>query len=136
MQKAYKYRLYPTKAQETILEQMLEECRWLYNKILETRKNAWEQRQESLGNYDTMTMIPAWKIERPSLKAVHSQVLQNVNVRVDLAFKAFFRRVKAGEDPGYPRFKGKGWYDSVTYPQYGNGVRLDAHPEGPAPGRS
>jgi putative transposase len=126
MQKAYKYRLYPTKVQETILEQMLEECRWLYNKILETRKNAWEQRQESLGNYDTMTMIPGWKTERRSLKSVHSQVLQNVNVRVDLAFKAFFRRIKAGEEPGYPCFKGKGWYDSLTYPQYGNGVRLDA----------
>lgn len=125
MQKAYKYRLYPTKAQETILERMLEECRWLYNKILETRQDAWEQRQESLGNYDTMTMIPGWKTERPSLKLVHSQVLQNVNIRVDLAFKAFLRRVKAGEEPGYPRFKGRGWYDSLTYPQYGNGVRLD-----------
>ena len=50
---------------------------------------------------------------------MHSQVLQNVAVRLDLAFKAFFRRVKAGEDPGYPRFKGKGRYDSFTYPQFG-----------------
>jgi putative transposase len=125
MQKADKYRMYPTKAQETLLERMLEECRWLYNKILETRKRTWEQQKESLGNYDTMTMIPGWKAERPSLKLVHSQVLQNVNIRVDLAFKAFFRRVRAGEEPGYPRFKGKGWYDSLTYPQYGNGVRLD-----------
>lgn len=133
MLKTYKYRMYPTKSQATRLEQMLEECRWLYNKILETRKNAWEQEQRSLGNYDTMTMIPAWKTERPSLKSVHSQVLQNVNIRVDLAFKAFFRRVKVGEDPGYPRFKGKGWYDSLTYPQYGNGVRLDARPEGSRP---
>ncbi|NVO67687.1 IS200/IS605 family element transposase accessory protein TnpB [Methanofollis tationis] len=40
-------------------------------------------------------------------------------MRVDLAFKAYFRRVKAGESPGYPRFKGKGRYDSITYPQYG-----------------
>lgn len=125
MLKTHKYRMYPTKAQETILEQMLEECRWLYNKILETRKNAWEQHQESLRLYDTQKMIPSWKMERPSLKAVHSQVLQNINIRVDLAFKAFFRRVKAGEDPGYPRFKGRGWYDSMTYPQYRNGASLD-----------
>jgi putative transposase len=60
------------------------------------------------------------------LKLVHSQVLQNVTERVELAFKAFFRRVKAGEaEVGYPRFKGRGRYDSITYPQYGNGVRLD-----------
>lgn len=122
--KTYKYGL-PTKAQATILEKMREECRWLYNKILETRKNSYEQQGFSLGNYDTMTMIPGWKKERPSLKSVHSQVLQNVNIRVDLAFQAFFRRVKAGEEPGYPRFKGYGRYDSMTYPQYGNGVKLD-----------
>ncbi|HEX9372951.1 MAG TPA: transposase, partial [Roseiflexaceae bacterium] len=56
--------------------------------------------------------------ERPSLKIVHSQVLQHVQVRVDLAFKAFFRRVKAGEqEVGYPRFKGYGRYDTITYPK-------------------
>ncbi|MCE7979998.1 MAG: hypothetical protein DYG89_02300 [Caldilinea sp. CFX5] len=58
------------------------------------------------------------------LKLVHSQALQNVCVRVDLTFKGFFRRVKAGEEPGYPRVKGYGRYDSFCYPQYGNGVRL------------
>jgi putative transposase len=57
---------------------------------------------------------------------VHSQVLQNVQVRVDLAFDAFFRRVKHGaEDVGYPRFKQFRRYDSMTFPQYGNGVRLE-----------
>jgi len=80
-----------------------------------------------LGNYDTMTMIPGFKVERPALKSVYSQVLQNVNIRVDLAFKAFFRRVKTGETPGYPRFKGKGWYDSLTYPQYGNGLSVEGN---------
>ena len=127
MLKTYKYRIYPSKAQETSLEKMLEECRWLYNKILETRKNAYEQDGKSLGLYDTQNMIPGWKAERIALKTVHSLVLQNVNIRVDLAFKAFFRRVKAGEEPGYPRFKGYGRYDSMTYSQYGNGARLDGN---------
>jgi putative transposase len=127
MLKTYKYRIYPSKAQETSLEKMLEECRWLYNKILEIRKNAYEQDGKSLGLYDTQNMIPAWKAERPTLKVVHSLVLQNVNIRVDLAFKAFFRRVKSGETPGYPRFKGYGRYDSMTYSQYGNGARLDGN---------
>jgi len=65
----------------------------------------------------------ALKAERPSLAGVHSQVLQNVAVRIDLAFKAFFRRVKAGETPGYPRFRGRERYDSFCYPQ--SGYQLD-----------
>jgi hypothetical protein len=55
---------------------------------------------------------------------VHSQVLQNVAVRLDLAFKAFFRRCKAGGAPGYPRYRGQGRYNSMTFPQYGNGCQL------------
>jgi putative transposase len=123
---AYQYRLHLTRSQQRILEQQLEECRWVYNQTLAARRNAWEQHQETLGLYDTQAMLPDWKAERKTLKLVHSQVLQNVQVRVDLAFKAFFRRVKAGEqDAGYPRFKGFGRYASMTYPQYGNGARLE-----------
>jgi putative transposase len=119
MRIAYKYRLFPTSAQRTSLEQTLEVCRWLYNKTLETRKNAWEQEKKTVNRYETINLIPQWKTERPALTGVHSQVLQEVCTRVDLAFKAFFRRVKAGEEPGYPRFKGYGRYDSFTYPQSG-----------------
>lgn len=125
--KTFKYRIYPTKAQANQLTKQLELCRWLYNKTLETRKTAYETEGKSIGHYDTIKMIPGWKVEKPALKTVHSQVLQNVSTRVELAYQAFFRRVKAGEDPGYPRFKGYGRYDSMTYPQYGNGVRLDGN---------
>ncbi|PDV98999.1 RNA-guided endonuclease InsQ/TnpB family protein [Candidatus Chloroploca asiatica] len=125
MRKSFKYRIYLTNGQRRILEQQLEECRWVYNETLAERKRAYEERGESLRLYDTQMMLPVWKMTRPSLTLVHSQVLQNVNIRVDLAFQAFFRRVKAGENPGYPRFKSFGRYDSITYPQYGNGVRLD-----------
>jgi putative transposase len=125
--KTFKYRIYPTKAQETVLDKMLEECRWVYNKTLEVRKNTYEQQGISVSLYDTIRLLPEWKQQRSSLKLVHSQVLQNVCVRVDLAFKGFFRRVKAGEEPGYPRFKSYGRYDSFCYPQYGNGVRLEGN---------
>jgi putative transposase len=126
MRKAFKYRIYLANGQRRILEQQLEECRWVYNETLATRKNAWEQEQRSVDWYETKRALPLLKDVRPSLKLVHSQVLQNVTERVELAFKAFFRRVKAGEpEVGYPRFKGKGRYDSITYPQYGNGLRLD-----------
>jgi putative transposase len=120
MRLTYKYRLFPTSAQRTSLEKTLGACRWLYNKTLETRKNAWEQEQKSVGRYDTISMILQWKAENPSLIGVHSQVLQEVCTRVDLAFQAFFRRVKAGEEKvGYPRFRGRDRYDSFTFPQSG-----------------
>jgi putative transposase len=49
-----------------------------------------------------------------------------VVLRLKQAFDAHFRRLKAGEEPGYPRFKGKGRYDSLTYPRWNNGVGLSA----------
>jgi len=124
--KSFKYRLYITKGQRRMLEQQLEVSRWVYNETLAERKRAYEERGESLRLYDTQAMLPVWKLTRPDLKLVHSHVLQNISVRVDLAFQAFFRRVKEGaEAVGFPRFKGFGRYDSITYPQYGNGVRLE-----------
>lgn len=126
MRKSFKYRLYPNKQQQRLLDQQLEECRWLYNHLLADRHAAWEERQESCRLYDQQATLPALKAERPSLAGVHSQVLQNVAVRIDLAFQAFFRRVKAGETPGYPRFRGKHRYASLTFPQVPVGCRLDA----------
>jgi putative transposase len=105
------------------MEQTLEICRWVYNETLAMRKSAWEQEQRSISYYESKRQIPLWKKEHPELSGVYSQVLQDVSMRVDLAFKAFFRRLKSGEKPGYPRFKGKGRYDSFTYPQ--SGFKLD-----------
>ena len=127
MRKTFRYRLYPTKKQETLLSRQLEECRWLYNHFPEHRKNAWEWYGVSLSHYDQQNTLPALKKVRPSLETVYSQTLQNVSVRVDLAFKAFFRRVKNGENPGYPRFKGKGQYSSITFPQWTSGCDLTGH---------
>ena len=126
MRKSFKYRIYLTNGQRHILEQQLEQCRWAYNETLAERRRAYEERGESLRLYDTQALLPLWKLTRPALKLVHSQVLQNISVRVDLAFQAFFRRENTGaEAVGFPRFKGFGRYASITYPQYGNGVRLE-----------
>jgi putative transposase len=97
----------------------LELCRWTYNETLAIRKNAYEQEDKSVSYYEVKKLLPQWKDEKPELKSVHSQVLQEVVKRVDLAYQAFFRRIKDGEDPGYPRFKGYGRYDSFTYTQTG-----------------
>src|SRR2546430_15830055 len=125
MLKMLKYRIYPTKKQEKKLNETLEECRWLYNHLLEMRKTAYEQDGLALTCFQQQNTFPVLKQERPSLSDVHSQILQNVAVRVDLAFKAFFRRIKAGEKPGYPRFRGRDRYDSFTFPQSGFSITND-----------
>ena len=103
----------------------LEECRMLYNHFVVDRIQAYKDRGASLGRYDQIKRLPFLKTDRATLAQVHSQVLQNVAVRVDLAFQAFYRRCKdGGEKPGFPRFKGAGRYDSLTYPQ-ATAFRLD-----------
>jgi putative transposase len=120
-----KYRILPTKAQETVLNQTLEICREVYNSLVNQRSALYEIKKESISLYEQHVEIAKWKDNHPELKRVHSQVLQNVALRVDLAFKSFFRRIKAGDTPGYPRFKGSGVYDSITFPQAGKtGCRI------------
>jgi len=123
MEKALKYRLHPTKHQTKLLQAQLDECRWLYNKLLEERRDSWEQKQEGLSYFKQCKRITELKAERLSLNTVYSQVLQGVANRLDKAFNAFFRRVKVGEKPGYPRFKGYNRYNSFTYKQFGFGIK-------------
>ena len=118
--KTYKFRLQPSKSQRSKLTQTLELCRLVYNTTLAIRKNAWEGEKRSVSLYETNKMLTSWKGEYAELKQVHSQVLQNVQERVNLAFQSFFRRVKEGADKvGYPRFKSYGRYDSFTFKQSG-----------------
>jgi putative transposase len=124
MQKYFKYRIYPTKKQTRLLNETLEECRWLYNHLLEQRRNAYEHEQKVLSCFEQQGTYATLKEQRPSLNIAHSQVLQNVAIRIDVVFKAFIRRCKQGEEPGFPRFKGPGHYDSITYPQVPNGCQI------------
>jgi putative transposase len=119
MKTAYKFRVYPNKQQQAMLDLTLETCRHLYNTALADRKNTYEQEGLSRSYEDQAAILTSEKKDNPYLKSVFSQVPQDVLRRLDKSFKAFFRRVKAGENPGYPRFKGRGWYKSFTYPQSG-----------------
>ncbi len=125
MPQVFRYRLKPTKHQAAILNRQLDLCRWVYNQTLAIRKNAWENEQKSISYYESKRHIAIWKQDKPELKEVHSHVLQDVSMRVDLALQAFFRRVRNGENPGYPRFRGKGWYDSLTY--FETGFKLEGN---------
>jgi putative transposase len=127
VRKTYKYKLHPTPAQAKAMEQVLWRCRELYNAGLEERKAAWEKRRVSVNFAMQSAQLPDIKEVRPDYLDINAQVLQEVLHRLDKAFQAFFRRVKAGEQPGYPRFQGKDRYDSFTYPQIGEhgGAALD-----------
>jgi putative transposase len=124
LRKAFVYKLRPSVAQKVQLEQTLETCRRLYNHALAERKDVWEREQRSIGFAHQSAALPALKATSEFLPLVYSQVLQDVIRRVDRSFASFFRRVRAGRAPGYPRFKGAGWYDSFTYPQWGGAVHL------------
>ncbi len=113
--KCLKYRLYPTKAQERRLETTLETCRQVYNSLLNWHKHDYEVCGKTVTRYQMNSAFPKWRKEFPEIAEVHSQVLQNISLRVELSFAAFFRRAKAGETPGFPRVKGDG-YDSFCYP--------------------
>ena len=119
VRKAFQFRLRPTKKQAKLLQEQLDECRWLYNELLSQRKLAYEELDSSLSKYQQNMLLPLLKEERPTLQKVHSQVLQNIVDRLDKAFQSFFRRCKTGEKPGFPRFRGIHRYDSFCYPQSG-----------------
>jgi putative transposase len=119
IRKTFQFRLYPTKKQKGLLQRHLEECRYLYNTLLEQRIVAYEELEMTLSKYDQMMFLPLLKEERASLNNVHSQVLQNVVDRLDKAFQGFFRRCKQGEKPGFPRYRGTHRYNSFCYPQSG-----------------
>ena len=104
--KTFKFRLYPTPAQEKGLFNTLAVCRHFYNMCLEDRKWSYELEGRTISKYDQVKQARLYRKTFPQAKTVFSQTLQSVAIDVSKAFDAFFRRVKAGETPGYPRFKG------------------------------
>ena len=117
--KTFKYRLYPTRQQRERLQTTLDVCRELYNASLQERREGYKNCRAMLNYYTQANQLPAIKVLRPDVAALHSQVLQDVLKRIDKAFQAFFRRVQQGQKPGFPRFQGRHRYDSFTYPQTG-----------------
>ncbi len=125
MLKTFRFRLYPNKRQEKTLLQTLETCRRFYDDCLAQRKQAYEQRKESISKYAQLRKVKELKDTNPYAASIHSHVLQTVVADLDKAYQAFFRRIQSGETPGYPRFKGKNRFDSFGFKEYGNGFKVD-----------
>lgn len=117
MLKTYRYRIYPNNRQKQIIDQTIEFCRYLYNCGLEQRIKAYRQYKISVSAYQQINELPYIKKCFPEYQNIYSQVLQDVLRRLDKTFSSFFRRVKTGEKPGFPRYKGENRYHSFTYPQ-------------------
>jgi putative transposase len=125
MFKAFVFRLYPSTSQRRRLEAVRETCRHFYNDLLRQRKDAYERHGISITKAEQLRLVKVEKDTSPYAFDVHSHILQNVVADLDKAFAAFFRRVEAGEDPGYPRFKGKNRFAGFGLKEYGNGFQVD-----------
>jgi putative transposase len=123
--KTFQNRLYPSRNQKRLLYQTLETCRRWYNTCLAERKSAWEERGERTSVYAQLAQVKELKKSNPYATGVPSHVLQVVVQDLNKAFKAFFRRVKAGEKPGFPRFKGRNRFSSFGFKEYGNCFKVD-----------
>lgn len=98
---------------------MLDAARFAYNKQLELKINTYKENKTKLRQFDLNNNLLKLKEEFPFLKQLHSQTLQNISQRISFAFNNFYRKVKNKEASGFPRFKSKNRYDSITYPQSG-----------------
>ena len=123
MRKTYKYRLFPTAAQSQALDAQLGEACRLYNGALQERRDAYQTSGISLNYYDQANQLKDIRAAG-DLSLANFSAAQDILRRVDKTFKAFFRRVNAGDKAGYPRFKSRRRFDSYTFPSYGDGCRL------------
>lgn len=140
MTRTFKYRLNPTKLQAVKMLLWLEACRRLYNAALEQRIEAYRRRRMSLSYFDQCKELTQLRGEDEEYKNIPIRVSRSALHNLNEAFSAFFLRVRRGEKPGYPRFRGYGRYDSfgiekakvkdnrVVIPKIGH-VRFKKHRE-------
>ncbi|MFJ9909262.1 RNA-guided endonuclease InsQ/TnpB family protein [Streptomyces sp. NPDC101152] len=133
MIRAYTFLLRPTVRQEQALGEMLRDHCSLYNGALQERRDAWRHVSKTTAKYGMQSAqlkeIRAFDPERQGRWSFSSQ--QATLRRLDKAFAAFFRRVKSGDAPGYPRFRGANWFDTVDFPKDGDGCRWNSTPHDP-----
>ncbi|MCJ0871506.1 transposase [Streptomyces sp. AP-93] len=133
MIRAYKFLMRPTVGQAIALGEMLRDHCSLYNGALQERRDAYRHISKTSIKYGMQSgqlkEIRAFDPERQGRWSFSSQ--QATLRRLDKAFAAFFRRIKSGDTPGYPRFRGVNWFDTVEFPKDGDGCRWDSTPHDP-----
>ena len=124
MRRSYVFRLYPNRAQTKALQQMKEGHRLLYNAALQERREAYRMRRITLSYRQQADQLKPLRKVDPDIAALNFSSCQQTLRRLDKAFQAFFRRSRAGEKAGYPRYKSRSRFRSVAF-VYGDGVRLE-----------
>lgn len=107
MEYSYKFRIYPTPAQEVLIQKTFGCCRFVYNHFLDQRISEYKATGKAPTRFQQDKELTSMKKEIPWLREVDATALQSSVQTLDVAYQNFFRRVKNGEKPGYPRFKSK-----------------------------
>lgn len=110
------FKLYPNAREAERLTAWVRLHCELYNAALQERIEAYRKAGKSISYYDQQNVLPEIKAARPELVELGSHALQQTLRHLDLAFQAFFRRVKAGQTPGFPRFKSSARFSGFCYP--------------------
>jgi putative transposase len=128
LKRSYKFLLRPTAGQARMLAECLEDHRQLYNAALEERREAWRMGRHRVTFYSQSAQIKEIRAADPERYGRWSFNCARAAIRqLDRTFEAFFRRIRTGDAPGYPRFKGRGRFDSVEWTE-GDGSRWDSVP--------
>lgn len=107
MEYSYKFRIYPNKEQQILIQKTFGCCRYVYNHFLAQRITAYKETGKTLTRFQQDKDLTALKQELEWLREPDKCALQNALKDLDMAYKQFFRRIKAEEKPGFPRFKSK-----------------------------
>lgn len=121
----YKYRLLPTRKQYEALQVILDSQRSLYNAALEERIDYYRKTGKTLTYVDQCKSLTQCRRDLPEMTALPANIQRGTLRRLDEAYKAFFRRAKARRGKaGFPRFRGKGWFNSFDFNEF-SGIRFD-----------
>lgn len=123
MRRAYVFRLHPTARQHIALAACVDAHRELYNAALQERRDGWSHSKTRIKYGDQSAQLTEIRSVRPDVAVWSFSSQQATLRRLNKSFQGFFRRVKAGQKAGYPRFKGQGRFDSVEWPKDGDGAR-------------
>ncbi len=104
---------------------MLRVTRELYNALLQQRRDAWTSRRLSLTSREQYLQLTELREVEARFAGVYRDCEDAVLHRLDLAFAAFFRRLKRGETPGYPRFKPIARWNQLEFPHGDRALKFD-----------
>lgn len=136
MLKSFKYRIYPTPTQETLINKHIGSSRFIYNLALETKNAAYSNNKTNISCFNLINQLPDLKSECTWLKEVNAQSLQASIKNLDAAYTNFFKG-----QCGFPKYKSKGKgrqsfhipqrisikNDKLFIPKFKDGIKLVLH---------